>query len=292
MSTHPILVGYDGSDGATAALRWALGEAARTDAPIELLYAFEWQSVAGPIVPGPAAWPDRSAREAAGEMIDKTLEEAVRIHPEVAITGSVAIGSAAALLEERSRRSRLVVLGNRGHGGFLGLLIGSTSVTVAAHAHCPVVVVRGDERVEPSAPIVVGIDTSDGSTLALEYAFAQAAARGGPLRVVHAWTPPTPSWQPPDADPEEFTTAERVAIDALVASWREKYPQVSVQVEVVADAPGRVMVDASQGARLVVVGSRGRGGFRGLLLGSVSAQLLHHAHCPVAVVRELPAPPA
>jgi nucleotide-binding universal stress UspA family protein len=292
MNTYPILVGYDGSEGAKAALRWAVDEAARIGAPVELLYAFEWQAVAGPIGPGPSSWPDRAAREHATSMVAAGVADAIKIHPELSVTSSVVMGSAAATLENRSREARLVVLGNRGHGGFYGLLIGSTSVTVAAHAHCPVLVVRGDEPADASAPIVVGTDGSDCSLLALEYAFAQAAARGAALRVVHAYALPSSRWRPPaEFEPEEITVAEQSALEQMLTGWRDKYPTVPVTVEVVADTPGRVMVDASQGARLVVVGSRGRGGFTGLLLGSVGGQLIHHAHCPVIVVRELPVPP-
>lgn len=293
MSSYPILVGFDGSEGATAALRWAAAEAARSGAPLELLYAFEWQAVAGPIAPGPGSWPDRAAREDAKRMVDTAVAEILSARPEASVTGTVEVGSAAAMLEQRSRHARLVVLGNRGHGGFLGLLIGSTSVTVAAHAHCPVAVIRGDVAMDPVAPVVVGTDGSDCSLLAVEYAFAQAAARGVPLRVVHAYTLPTPRWRPPEGfDPEEITVAEHSALDEMLAGWRDKYPTVPVTLDVVADTPGHVMVEATRGAALVVVGSRGRGGFRGLLLGSVGGQLIHHARCPVIVVRELPSPPA
>jgi nucleotide-binding universal stress UspA family protein len=160
---------------------------------------------------------------------------------------------------------------------------------VSVHAHCPVVVVRGD-RPSPDAPVVVGLDDSDCARLALDFAFAQAAARGTGLRVVRAWSPPAQRWQPPDFDPEEQAVAEKVEVEELTARQRDKYPQVELTISVVVDAPARAMVDASRHAQLVVVGSRGRGGFRGLLLGSVSQQLLHHPHCPVAVVRELPTP--
>jgi nucleotide-binding universal stress UspA family protein len=285
MTTHPIIAGYDASEGAQAALRWALDEGDRIGTPVTLLYAFEWQAVAGPIAPGPSSWPDRGAREDAQKMVEAAVSSAFETHPQVAVTGTVVGGSAAAALLEHSRRARLMVLGSRGHGGFAELLIGSTTVTVSAHA---VVVVRGDEPAA-DAPVVGGVDSSDCALLALEFAFAQAAARGARLRVVRAWTPPAPRWQPPDFDLEEQIVAEEVELKELMVNLRERYPQVLPSVHVVADAPGRAMVDASRGAQLVVVGSRGRGGFRGPLLGSISQQVLHHAHCPVAVVRELPA---
>jgi len=287
MTTYPILVGYDGSAGARAALGWALDEGARTGAPVTAMFAFEWLAVAGPIAPGPRNWPDRGAREDAQKLVDTAVADAFQTHPRVAVTGEVVGGSAPIILQERSREARLMVLGSRGHGGFAELLLGSTTVAVSAHAHCPVVVVRGVD--EPAGgPVVAGVDGSDGALLALRYAFEQASARGTGLRVVRAWVPPLPRWRPVDYDLEEQATAERIELDELLGSWRAKYPQVEVAVDVVTGPAGKVMVDATRGAQLVVVGSRGRGGFRGLLLGSISQQLLHHAHCPVAVVRELP----
>ena len=124
--------------------------------------------------------------------------------------------------------------------------------------------------------------------LALQYGFELAADRGGHLHVIRAGTPPTPRWSPPNFDQRDITAAEYAALDELLAGWREKYPDVEVTTEVVADNPSRILAKASRNAQLVVVGSRGRGGFRGLLLGSVSQQLLHHSHCPVAVIREIP----
>ncbi|BCB91892.1 universal stress protein [Phytohabitans suffuscus] len=295
MSTNPIVVGYDGSAGARAALGWALDEGARTGAPVTLMFVFEWLTVAGPIAPGPRSWPDHGFREDAQNLVDAAVTEAFRSHPAVAVTGDVVGGSPAVILRERSRDARLMVMGSRGQGGFADLLLGSTTVAVSAHAHCPVVVVpaaktdeeQGGER--PDGPVVAGVDGSDCAQLALGYAFEQAAGRHARLRVVRAWAPPAPRWRPSGYDLEEQATAERVELDELVAGWRGKYPEVEVSVDVVTGPAGSVMVDATRGAQLVVVGSRGLGGFRGLLLGSVSQQLLHHAHCPVAVVRELPA---
>ncbi|MDQ7910401.1 universal stress protein [Phytohabitans sp. ZYX-F-186] len=287
MTTYPIIVGYDGSAGAHAALRWALDEGSRTGAPVTVMFVFEWLAVAGPIAPGPRNWPDHGARDDAQKMVDAAVTQAFQTHPRVAVTGEVVGGSAAIILQERSREARLMVLGSRGHDGFAELLLGSTTVAVSAHAHCPVVVVRGEEP--GGGPVIAAVDGSDCALLALEYAFEQAAARDTGLRVLRAWQPPAPRWRPPEYDLEEQATAERVELDELLASWRVKYPAVDVAVDVLAGPTGRVLVDATRGAQLVVVGSRGRGGFRGLLLGSVSQQLLHHAHCPVAVVRELPA---
>ncbi|MFC0527667.1 universal stress protein [Phytohabitans kaempferiae] len=286
MTTYPIIVGFDGSTHAHRALRWGLDEGARTGAPVTILFVFEWLPIAGPIAPGPRVLPEQVAREDAQKLVDDAVSEAFQSHPEVVVTGRVTAGSAAALLQERSREARLIVLGGRGHGGFAELLVGSTTAAVTAHAHCPVVVVRGADR-SPAGPVVAGVDGSDHALLALEYAFEQAAARGSALRVVRAWTPAAPRWRPAAYDLDEQVAAERAELDELLATSCDKYPQVEVIADVVTGPPGRVMVQASDGARLVVVGSRGHGGFRGLLLGSTSQQLLHHANCPVAVIREL-----
>lgn len=290
MTSRPILVGYDGSASAQAAVAWALDEAARTTTPVLLAYAFEWLSVAAPIVPGPGSWPATTARRDAEAMINAAAAAAAESHPGVVVSGTLLDGPAALMLQEKSKQASLVVLGNRGHGGFTGLLVGSTAVAVSAHAHCPVVVVRGAEPGSQagSTHVVVGVDGSACSLLALGFAFDQAATRGVALHVVRAWAPPAPRWRPPHFDAERITAAERKELNGLLAGWRDKYPDVEVTSEVVADNPGRFMIDATRDASLVVVGSRGRGGFRGLLLGSISQHLLHHSSCPVAVVREMP----
>jgi nucleotide-binding universal stress UspA family protein len=289
MTTNPIIVGYDGSDGARAALDWALEEGCGTGAEVRLLFAADWLAVARPIAPGPPSGPRETASTDAQLMIDSAVAAAKKAHPGVRVTGTVVRGGAAALLLEQSRYASLAVLGSRGHGGFTGLLLGSTGVAVTAHAHCPVVVVRGGPRGTRARPghVVAGVDGSRCAQSALGYAFEQAATRRVNLHVVRAWTPPTPRWTPPGVDQREITAAGRRDLNDLLAGWRDTYPDVSVTAEVIARAPASALIDATRNAQLVVVGSRGRGGFAGLLLGSVSQQLLHHSHCPVAVVREV-----
>jgi nucleotide-binding universal stress UspA family protein len=135
-------------------------------------------------------------------------------------------------------------------------------------------------------PIVAGLDGSACAELALGFAFEQAATRGAPLRVIRAWTPPLSRWGGPEVDFEGVRADELSAVEEVLDGWRSKFPTVQVSAEVAIGHPGHALVLASQSAQLVVVGSRGRGGFRGLLLGSVSQQLLHHGRCSVAVVRE------
>ncbi|MFB6397901.1 universal stress protein [Polymorphospora lycopeni] len=287
MEIRPIVVGYDGSPGAGVALRWALDEAARTGAPVHPTYAFEPFGASAPLAPAPLLWPDDTARKEIASMLDEAVAAAAASHPTVTVRAGTVDGPPSVRLQELSRRAGLVVLGSRGHGGFGGLLVGSTTVSVTAHAHCPVVVVRGTAP-RAGGHVVTGVDGSPCSVLALGYAFAQAAGRDVPLHVVRAWKPPAAEAPPVAFDPEAVGALERAELRDLLVGWQDRWPEVRVTSEVVADAPGRTLIDATRHAQLVVVGSRGRGGFRGLLMGSVSQQLLHHSHCPVAVVRELP----
>jgi nucleotide-binding universal stress UspA family protein len=284
MNTYPILVGYDGSPSSHAALRWAQDEAARRNVPVRLVYVHEWAATVVP-VPAGGCWPDPAVRREAVAVVDEAV---ARARPGVSVSGTVVDGPIVPTLRALSERARLVVLGERGLGGFTGLLAGSIAVGVATHAACPVVVVRG--TAPPTYPVVVGVDDASDADQAIGFAFDQAAARGVELVVVRAWQPPPVPWRndvrPLIYDVDELTTVERqLASDALPA-WQEKYSEVTVRIRLMPSTPAHALIAASSDAQLVVVGSRGRGGFRGLLLGSVARQVIHHAHCPVAVVRD------
>jgi nucleotide-binding universal stress UspA family protein len=189
------------------------------------------------------------------------------------------------VLVAESRQAQLVVVGDRGLGGFTGLLLGSVAVGLAAHAASPVAVVRGAAP-SPDGQVVVGVDGSPTSEAALAAAYEAAAARRVRLVAVHTWwdflidttLAPLLDWEAIEGD-EHVLLAERLA------GWAEKYPDVEVRRVVARDKPAHSLLQQATGAQLVVVGSRGRGGFAGLLLGSVSHSLLHHAPCPVLVVR-------
>ncbi|MGC5050907.1 universal stress protein [Micromonospora sp. DT48] len=285
-----ILVGYDGSPDATAALEWALDQARRDPRPIRLAYVFEWLTVAGWVGPGvtPGIWPDAQARRQVEELVGKAAADAAATHPGLDVRGEVLDGPPALLLEEASRQAGLLVLGSRGHGGFAGLLAGSTAVAVTAHAHCPVVVVRGRPTGgDRAGHVAVGVDGSEHSLLALGFAFEQAALHQVPLHVVRAWQPRRDQWHLDGEQARDAALAEhRAELDEALRRWQGTFPDVEVTVETAAAAPAGLLIDASRNARLIVVGTRGRGGLRGMLLGSVSQQLIQHAHCPVAVVRE------
>ncbi|MFU8849711.1 universal stress protein [Micromonospora sp. SL1-18] len=286
MSSDEILVGYDGSVDATVAMNWALDEAGRSGRPVRLAYVFEWLTVAGWVGPGvaPGIWPDDTARRQVEEMVRSAAADAAADRPGLTVHGEVFDGPPALVLQERSAQAGMLVLGSRGQGGFAGLLAGSTAVSVTAHAHCPVVVVR-DGQAATSGPVVVGMDGSESSLRALGFAVERAAQRDVPLRVLRAWGPPGDR-RVPGFDPQQATATERAAVEQELAQWRRTFPDVPVEVQVAPGNPAALLVEASREAQLVVVGSRGRGGLRGMLLGSVSQQLIHHAHCPVAVIRE------
>ncbi|NES31758.1 universal stress protein [Micromonospora terminaliae] len=287
MNGEEILVGYDGSADATVALNWALDEAGRSGRPVRLAYVFEWLTVAGWIGPGvaPGVWPDETARRQVEELVRRTAADAAADRPGLTVHGEVFDGPPALVLQERSADAGMLVLGSRGHGGFAGLLTGSTAVSVTAHAHCPVIVVR-DGRPATSGPVVVGADGSPSSVEALGFAIERAAQRDVPVRALRVWEPPREGRVPPGFDPEEAGATERAAAEADLAPWRETFPDVPVEVVANPGSPSALLVEESRSAQLVVVGSRGRGGLRGMLLGSVSQQLIQHAQCPVAVVRE------
>ncbi|KAB1903126.1 universal stress protein [Micromonospora sp. AMSO31t] len=287
MNGDEILVGYDGSADASVALGWALDEAGRSGRPVRLAYVFEWLTVAGWIGPGvaPGVWPDETARRQVEDLVRRAAADAAADRPGLTVQGEVFDGPPALVLQERSAEAAMLVLGSRGHGGFGGLLAGSTAVSVSAHAHCPVIVVR-DGRPVTSGPVVVGADGSPSSVQALGFAVERAAQRDVPVRALRVWEPPAEGRVPPGFDPEEAAATERAAAEADLTPWRESFPDVPVEVVANPGSPAALLVEESRTAQLVVVGSRGRGGLRGMLLGSVSQQLIHHAQCPVAVVRE------
>ncbi|MDT0352866.1 universal stress protein [Pseudonocardia sp. DSM 45834] len=286
---RPVVAGVDGSESALEAVRWAAREAHRRQVPLRLVSAFGWTT--GHHVGDPGLGTDYLAvlLQKARDEVAAAAVAASGVAAELAIEQEVVTGFPVPVLNAEAARAQLVVLGDRGLGGFTGLLVGSVAVALATHAPCPVVVVRGstpDASPPLEGPVVVGIDGSPTSEAALAFAFEAAELRGVPLVAVHTWT---------DYQIESTMVAvlEGDAIDAdehrllaeRLAGWSEKFPDVSVRRLVTRYRPARTLIEQSGHAQLVVVGSRGRGGFAGMLLGSVSHALLHHAACPVAVVR-------
>jgi len=272
---RPVLVGVDSSPAALAAARYAADEARARDLPLVLVHAFSTPWIDLPLTQDDLTGED--PRTKADTLLASAARQVREEHPDLTVRTELAEGSPAEVLVDRSATAELLVVAQRGDGGFAGLLAGSVAVHVAAHAHCPVVVMRGDPK--PDAPIVVGLDGSTSARHALRYALDIAARRGVPVHAVSVWPAPL-------KDPAE---AEGV-LAGLLAEETAAHRDVVVRAQPVYDrSPAGGLITAAADAGLVVVGSRGRGGLRGILLGSVGRALIEHAPCPVVVVREDPA---
>jgi nucleotide-binding universal stress UspA family protein len=280
----PIVVGVDGSAGSEAALAWAIAEAKRRHCRLRLVHVLDATAYLGywsDLTPGDdlraLSWTVLDGAMASCESLDVDVEPCLEI------------GSPANALLDRAHDAALVIVGARGAGGFSGLLQGSTSLRVAMRAPCPVIVVPLRPTIAGHGPssgrIVVGVDGTEASEAAIAFAYEEADLRKIGLTAVHAWPPPIRPAGPESVDDPAVADEERALLGERLAGWSEKYPDVHVIQRSVRANAARALVDESQGAELTVVGSRGAGGFRGLLLGSVSHAVLHHAGSPVAVVR-------
>lgn len=286
MRTNAIAVGTDGTGTSHAAVDWAAREADRRGVPLRIIHAFDWE------------W--REARyDLSGEYLDlarkfaegivATAEARARqVAPRLTVETETLVGPAAPQLLQAARNADLLVVGSRGRGGFAGLLLGSVSQRVATHGTGPVVVVR-EHAGDPDGPIVAGVDDSPAGDLVLDAAFGRAAELGCPLVVIHAYLPVYPLWiadpTPPIVETPEQDAAEQAGLAERLAPWRERFPDVPLEARVTHRSAAAALVEASRTARLVVVGSRGHGRVAGSLLGSAGLQLLHHAACPVEIVR-------
>jgi nucleotide-binding universal stress UspA family protein len=284
-----ILVGVDGSQAALEAVRWAAKEAKRRDAELRLVYAFGWMPA--PDLGDPGTTPGDTLLRGAYRAVAAAAALAEVVAPEVEVVEEVLIGSPIPRLITESRRAQLVVVGSRGLGGFAGLLAGSVAVALAAHAECPVTVVRGGTPgPKPlDGPVLVGVDGSPTSEAAIAFAYRAAAQRAMPLVAVHTWqdVPIEPAvW--PLIDWDDVETGARETLAKQMIGWGAQCPDVSTRQVVTMDRPAQTLVELSAEAQLVVVGSRGRGGVDGMALGSVGHALIHHAQCPVAVVPPQP----
>jgi nucleotide-binding universal stress UspA family protein len=292
MTVHrlPVVVGVDESSGSDQAVEWAAEEARSRAVGLRLICAYGGEfGYAGLTLFGNFPVPDLiHASKATAELLAKAAARVGELAPDVDVTAEAVEDDAAHALVEESANASLVVLGTRHRGGTGSVVLGSVSSAVAAHAVCPVVVLRGPAGLAAEhAEVVVGVDGRPSSETVLAFAFDYASRRSVPLRAVLCWHPDRLAemkWRAQQPAPAE---AEAWLSEAL-AGWRERYPDVTVHSGVERKHPVEGLVEASNGQDLLVVGSRGRHGLAGALLGSVSQGVLHHANCPVAVVHSAP----
>lgn len=285
-TTSQIVVGVDGSTSSELALRWALDDAAVRNVAVHVICChrrpvmLSWEGMHPSDLEGLA----RAARQFAREVVDRSLEQARGIAPDLEVTGEAVDGRAADVLTERSADAARIVVGSRQLKALGSALLGSVGAGLAARAHCPVVVVRGPAGLHPEQPaVVVGIDGSDTAEPALAFGFDHADRHGVPLRAVMCWRPDplaTMQWRAEAPVPERAQTW----LSETVAAWRQRYPDVAASAAVIRDHPVAGLVTQSAAQHLLVVSSRTRHAVAGTLLGSVTQNVLHHATCPVAVI--------
>ena len=279
-----VVVGADGSEPSLRAVRWAAQEAAMRAAGLTVCCV----AVAG-TDEQPMLWDGQQlVLIPADDVLRRAIRVATDTTAEVAVAGDVLRGDPAYQLLVRAREAELLVVGARGLGAFVGLLVGSVSEHVAGRADCPVVVVRGEAS--PDLPVLVGVDGSAANQAAVGFAFAAAARRGVELVALSAaepeWVRPavgSPGLPVVDVDGVEH--AARARLDDALRQWTDRYLDLPVRRVAVPGGAARALIEASSRAGLAVVGSRGHGTLSGVFLGSVSRHLMRHADCPVAIVR-------
>ncbi|MBB2910814.1 nucleotide-binding universal stress UspA family protein [Streptosporangium becharense] len=277
-----IVVGVDGSPAGLAAAGWAAREAGVRGTSLRVVHVMPAWPLETP-EDGRYASVAKWMRDGATSMVTDALERARRENPRVEAESRLLPGDPRSALIEAAGDAELLVVGSHGLGGFRGMLLGSVALGVSGQARCPVVVVR-DVPERPDGEVVVGVDGSPAGADALAFAFAEASLRGTGLRAIHAWERPGVGGPLPPPPVGETAEEERRVLAEALAGWGERYPDVKVVEQSEEGHPVDALRDASTRAGLLVVGSRGRGGLAGLVLGSVSHSMLHHAACPLVVV--------
>jgi nucleotide-binding universal stress UspA family protein len=294
MIANEIVVGYDGSAGSRAGLDWAVRRARRLQLPLRVVHTM---SVYNPLVAGfgqLAIVEDSELAVAAKDLMVEAQARVARSAPDLVVSTEILVGAPGPALLDVVASAESLVVGFRPHGRVFELLLGSTSSRVTADAGCPVVVARPDEPAVAPGPeagrVVVGLDDSPASLRALGFAVSEAREQGLELTVVHSWSAPVLGRHLPHRAETRRSAAEagqaaelRSVLDGLCGS-EGSFGEVESRLVLTKRPAAEALVDASAGARMVVIGSRGRGALGSIVLGSVSHTVLQHAHCPVAVL--------
>lgn len=289
--TGPIVAATDGSPAATAAVEWAADAAARRGQQLRIVHVVDRlpHDIPQYVVPDAT---DRLSR-AGTQLLQEAERAALERRPGIEVSTEMVVGDPAAELRDQAAHAAQLVMGSRGLGGFTGMLLGSVSRQIAGRVEIPVVVVRARPTAAPgrAEEIVVGFDGSAESKPALAYAFEEARLRGCRLRVVYAWQAPIHTYAPVIVeDVDGLRQAQEGYVRDELAAWRDRHPEVDTDMDVICAHPVTALVESAENADLIVVGSHGRGAVASAILGSVSHGVLHHATCPVAVVRSKPHP--
>jgi len=292
MTSLGIVVGVDGSAASASAVRWAAREAELRNLPLAVV------SVLAPVVQAGGPWPEvpvpeeyvRIQQAEATDVVDKAVRSAADgAAAALQITGEVLLGPIVATLVNMSARADMMVVGCRGEDAVSRALLGSVSSGLVHHAHCPVAIIHAEELPSERAPVVVGIDGSPTSELATAIAFDEASRRGVDLVALHAWSDMGPiefasaNWAP--IEWRNVKVAEEEVLSERLSGWNDQYPDVTVHRVVVCDRPGPRLLERAGEAQLLVLGSHGRGGFPGMLLGSVCNAVVNSAQIPVIIAR-------
>jgi nucleotide-binding universal stress UspA family protein len=281
-SPERVVAGYDGSEAAALAVRWAARYALLVGAELELVHCSLWPMLTHDLGPVPGV-ADSGLRHQAQAILDQGKAEALTAAPEVRIRPSLLYGLPAGHLRRISDGAAMLVLGSRGIGGFMGLLVGSVSLELTATAACPVVVVRFDQH--PDGRVVVGIDAS-GSAGALGKACAFAAATGADLLIIHVIRSHDGHAGGTRSAPAGGPGPARGLLGTAVSTARALAPEVTISQELAEDSSvPRALLNAARGAALLVVGSKGEGLIKGTF-GSNAHAVLHHATGPVMICRQ------
>jgi nucleotide-binding universal stress UspA family protein len=273
MNDRHVVVGVDGSLIAVRALDRAVEEAARRGDVLRIVYAVADRDEATPVLASAAA---------------RVHER----HPGLPVETRAVEGGAVRALADQSEGADLTVVGTRGFGGVSGLLAGSVSWRLTAQVHGPLLVVRGDRPGDEGREVLLGLE-SDADEAVAAYAFQEAARRGVRLRVLHSAThrhirPELPSLVPATSPGQErqarVDRAEEAVPRFSIARLRETFPEVEVDARTVRTGPAHALLAGTREAGVVVIGTRRRTGRPGPPLGPVGHVLLHHSHCPVALV--------